>query len=152
MSDSQISKFKAEKLHIVDFKVVKGRIDCPFELTAEDIVAFNTELDYDLSYNFDDHLVKVDFSINITTQTKTLTPSQASGGFTFAFVFRVDNFKDLVVNDGKTKLTVDGNLVSTVITLAYSTARGVLLARFQGTVLDNFILPVIGSNELMKKI
>jgi hypothetical protein len=152
MSDKNASKFDVTKLHFTEFKIIKGRLDSPFEFEKEHIISFNTDLSYEFGFNQSDKLVKVDFGVSVITQSKTMTIQEASGSFSFTYIFLVDNFNELTILDENQNFKIDGDLANAIVSITYSTARGILIARFQGTALENFILPVISPSELMKKI
>jgi len=67
------------------------------------------------------------------------------------FHFTVENFeKFIVVKEGNKK--VDSNLGVTLLSIVFSTSRGIILDRTQGTYLDGLILPVIDPKELFDKL
>jgi hypothetical protein len=43
------------------------------------------------------------------------------------------------------------SLGNALASITYSTSRGILMTRFQGTALSDFILPVINPNNLLEK-
>ena len=64
------------------------------------------------------------------------------------FSFIIDNLNDLVqIHDEKSN--VDGLLGATVLSIAYSTARGIILERTQGSFFNGAILPVVNISNLM---
>jgi hypothetical protein len=60
----------------------------------------------------------------------------------------VDNLKELVQIQGSIS-TIDGRLAATVLGIAYSTARGIVVERTQGTFFNGAILPVINPSSLL---
>ncbi|MNY64312.1 hypothetical protein D3C86_2014030 [compost metagenome] len=48
-------------------------------------------------------------------------------------------------------ITIHPALGNALASITYSTSRGILMTRFQGTVLSDFILPVIDPNSLLEK-
>ena len=74
--------------------------------------------------------------------------TSARGLFRFGFTFRVSNLTDLVQITADQE-TMDGNLAVTLVSIAYSTLRGYLLAKTQGTFLSGLILPVIDPRSLL---
>ena len=63
-------------------------------------------------------------------------------------VFRVDNLDDFIEPQEKGNL-IDGGLGSTLISIIYSTVRGIIFTRTQGTSLGLVIIPVIDPKILM---
>ena len=66
--------------------------------------------------------------------------------------FKVENlidFLDKVETEDKPRYNIDGGLGSTLVSIAYSTVRGIIFTRTQGTSLGSVILPVIDPKKLM---
>ncbi len=63
--------------------------------------------------------------------------------FLIHFRFEVDNFTDFVQHRDKEQAILDSKLTLTLLNIAYSTTRGMVLSRTQGTFFDGVILPVI---------
>ena len=149
MSDNNNSAFNPEALEMADFRLVKGSIESPFDFDPEQVDGHKFELGFDLSFNMEDKLTKADFQVQIGTNSKGENIEEAQGSFQFAFIFHVKNLEDLVKQNTDESTQVDGALANALAAISYSTARGILLTRFQGTALRNFILPVINPNDLL---
>lgn len=140
-----------EKIHIVDFKITNGQIESPEDFQIKKVDGHHFNVDFDLAFNVEDKLVKADFSVSIETKSKSKKAEEAFGAFSFVYVFYVDNLEEL------TNLEKDGTVIThpvlgnALASITYSTSRGILMTRFQGTVLRDFILPVINPNDLLKK-
>lgn len=136
------------KIQLLRVDIVKGVIDNPPHLAIEDLKGFNFDLGYFNGFNLDEKLVKTELEIRISSITEEQELPLATGSFRLAFLFHVDNLEELVrVGD---QLEVNGSLGNAVASISYSTARGILLTRFQGTILKDFILPVIDPNVLLE--
>ncbi|MGI9191698.1 MAG: hypothetical protein ACR2IL_06205 [Chitinophagaceae bacterium] len=148
MLDSQNS-FQPEKITIVDFKMVKGQVDVPEDFDTNEVQGFNLENSLQLGFNLDDKLIKADFTINIETVSKANNNNQASGNFHLVFIYRIENLNELAKLDDKKLIELDPALANAISSLTYSTARGILITRLQGTALQNFMLPVINPSTLL---
>ncbi len=71
--------------------------------------------------------------------------------FHFVYVFHVENLQELAIPDENKGISLNGGLGNALASITYSTSRGILLTRLKGTGLENFILPVIDPNSLLKK-
>ena len=143
------ANFSPEKIEILEFKIIKGEINSPFEYDREKIKGHHFELGYEVGFNLEKKLAKVDFNVQVTTQSEG-SEEEGHGAFSVTFIYGIDNLKELAIPIKKTEeLEVDGRLANALASITYSTTRGILMTRFQGTVLDSFILPVIDPNELM---
>ncbi len=138
----------AEKILIREFKLTKGNIDCPDEFEIQNIDSFNYNVNLNTGFNLEQKLIRADFTVNVSTISKAKT-EEATGSFHFIFMYY---YEDLV---NHTSLKEDGSvgcnpyLANAIASISYSTSRGILLTRFQGTAMQNFILPVVDPNTLL---
>lgn len=144
-----------EKIHIEDVKIIRGQIESPFEFDVDLIEGHDFNVGLDIGFDLENVMAKVDFIVDIRTKSENAT--EASGSFYFVFLFQVENLEDLVTSTDSTQedetpqITMDGDLGNALSAITYSTVRGILLTRFQGTLLENFILPVISPDKLLKQ-
>jgi hypothetical protein len=136
-----------EKIHIIDFKITKGQIESPFEFVTTDVKGYSFKSNYNLAFNLEDKLVKARLYVVVTADGEDRALGTAQGLFELNFVYHVENLSDLVEKEGQ-QLTIDAGLSNALASITYSTTRGILMTRFQGTSLANFILPVIDPNRL----
>lgn len=139
----------ATKINIADFRIIEGQISSPFEFDVNEIQSFESSADFDLGFSFDGNLVKADFSVTVSTVSSN--ENEAMGRFEFVFIYHVENLNDLAILDSNNKVELDSGLANALSSITYSTVRGILMTRFQGTSLENFILPVINPNNLLAK-
>ena len=67
------------------------------------------------------------------------------------FIFKVENMEELVeFNDDEKKAIISFELGINLVSIAYSTMRGVIHTRTQGTVLEGIIIPVIDPKLLLQ--
>lgn len=140
-----------DKIEIVDFKIIKGQINSPFDFEIEKVEGHTFNVDFELGFNLDDKLVKADFSVNVETKSKETDIEEAIGTFSFVYVFYVDNIEELTTLEKDKTVTLHQSLGNALASITYSTSRGILMTRFQGTALSDFILPVINPNNLLEK-
>lgn len=133
-----------------EFRLVKGQIDSPFDFKVGDIKSFDFKVDFNTSFNLDEGLIKADFVIDVTTISNE-PATEAFCNYHFVFLFYLENLKEhaQLVENGE----IDWNpyLANAIASISYSTSRGILIARFQGTVMKDFILPVVDPNALWDK-
>jgi hypothetical protein len=147
MSDN---KFNPEKLTILEYKILKGQIDAPEDFTIENVEGHDIENSFDLGFDLENKLVRTELDVKITTKSKVSVSTEAKGHFTLVFIFEVENLNELAVLNEDNLIDLDPNLANALASVTYSTARGILLTRFQGTALQNFILPLVSPNKLLK--
>ena len=142
---------ESEKIEIVDFKIIKGQINSPFDFDFEKVEGHTFDVDFELGFNLVDKLVKADFTVNVETKSKGEEVEEAVGAFSFVYVFYVDNIEKLTKLEKNQTVKMHPDLGNALASITYSTTRGILMTRFQGTALSDFILPVINPNKLLEK-
>ena len=137
-----------EKIHIREFKLVNGQVDSPFEFLPGNIKSFKYDVDFNMGFNHEEELIKADFTVRVSTVS--IEPSvEAFGTYHFVFIFHVESMGEHVQISNE---AVDLNpyLGNAIASISYSTSRGILMSRFQGTVMKDFILPVVDPNLLLQ--
>lgn len=143
-------KIEAEKIIFREFRLVKGSIDSPFDFKVNKIISFDFGVDLTTSINLEENLIKADFIIKVASVSKEPT-TEATCDYHFVFLFYLASLSEhaQLLDNGN----IDWNpyLANAIASVSYSTARGILMARFQGTVMKDFILPVVDPNALWDK-
>ena len=148
---AEAKKIQPEKIIIREFRLVKEQIDSPFDFKIGDIKSFDFKVDFNNSFNLEEGLIKADFVIDVKTISNEQVTEAYCCNYHFVFLFQLENLKD------HAQLLEDGNfdwnpyLANAIASISYSTSRGILIARFQGTVMRDFILPVVDPNSLWEK-
>lgn len=147
---AEAKKIQPDKIIMREFRLVKGKIDSPFDFKVGDIKSFDFKVDFNTSFNLDEGLIKADFVIDVTTISNEPV-TEAFCNYHFVFLFYLENLKEhaQLLENGD----IDWNpyLANAIASISYSTSRGILIARFQGTVMKDFILPVVDPNALWNK-
>ena len=141
--------FNPEKISILEYKYIKGQIDTPEDFNIEKVKGHDLENTLQLGFNLDDKLAKADFFFNIQTKSSSDNQNEASGAFHLVFIYKIENIEELVSISKEGHLEVNSWLGNALASITYSTSRGILLTRLQGTVFQNFILPVINPDNLL---
>lgn len=138
-----------DNLSMIDYKIIKGNIDTPEGFNVGDVTGYTVNDNLELSFSPQKKWVKADYSIEVATCCTT-SPA-ASVFFHFVFIYYVDNFEELTSIKENHEIEVNPQLVTSIAAISYSTTRGILLTRLQGTVMSDFILPVTNTNNLLNK-
>jgi len=139
-------KLIPNQISMLDFAIISGSIDNPVEHDYTLVNDHNYQVNFNMTYDLKEKMVKSDIKIEIKTKSKKGQVKEASGNFHIAYLFKVENLNELVDETGSIGFEL-GNAISSI---SYSTSRGIIMTRFQGTALSNFILPIIDPNELLK--
>lgn len=139
----------ASKIEIVQIKTLKGNIDADENNNAEQIEAYTYEFGLATGLNPDENLVGLKLTIDITAVGKNDVSLNIKGSYTHEVLFKITDLDDFVVKK-ENRAVIDVALGSTLIGMAYSTVRGIIFTRTQGTSLGTVILPVINPVDIMK--
>lgn len=142
--------FDPEKITFVEFKMIKGQVDTPEFFDAQVVTGHQLENTLQLGFNLDDKLAKADFTVNIKTDSHGKNNQEATGNFHLVFIYKIENLETLAKPDKNNLLILEPALANALASVTYSTARGILLTRLQGTALQNFVLPVVNANKLLR--
>ncbi len=146
-----MSKIKPELIHITSITVLKSNIETT-ESYIDDPVEFKNikvQCAQDSAFNFDDNAVRVRIDISLISVDENDEPIGLNAEYTIEFIFIVENFDEFVI-DMEDHKEVEGILGNTIMSIAYSTARGMVLERTQGTYFNGIILPVIDPKSIIK--
>ena len=142
--------FDANELRIVDFRIIKGEIDAQFEFKLGAVFNFETNMSFDASFDIKTKSIRADMGFEIETVSDN-EQREAKAKFDFVFIYEVGNLEDLV-EEKKGKITnINNNLMVSTAAIAFSTSRGILMTRLQGTAMKDYILPVIDPEDLLKE-
>jgi len=141
--------FDPEKIALVDFKMIKGQVDTPENFDISKIVGHQLDNALQLGFNLDDKLAKADLTVNIKTDSKGANGIEATGNFHLIFIYHIENLAELAIPAKNNKIDLHPGLGNALSSVTYSTSRGILLTRLQGTALQNFVLPIINPNKLL---
>jgi hypothetical protein len=143
--------FEPEKISIREFKMVKGRVDVPEDFDAENVEGYHVDNSLQMGFNLNEKLIKADFTIEIKTKSKSVHSKEAIGLFHLVFIYQVENLSALARSVNNNMIELHPELANAISSITYSTSRGILLTRLQGTAFQNFILPIINPNTLLHK-
>lgn len=138
-----------DKILIRDFKLIKGQLDSPYDFHINTINSFEFKVDYGSGVNLEENLIKSDFTISVTTKSEG-NANEATGSYQFVFIYFVENLSEHVMIMPDAVVDWNPYLANAIASITYSTSRGILLSRFQGTVMKDFILPVVDPNALLQ--
>jgi hypothetical protein len=138
-----------EKIVIREFRLIKGQIDSPFEFQISKIASFDFKVEFDSGVNLEENLIKADFKLSVSTISSE-PATEASGYYHLVFIFSVEELNAHVKIEAEGSIDWNPYLANAIASITYSTSRGILWSRFQGTVMEGFILPVVDPNALLR--
>lgn len=143
-------QLRPEQIHLKEFRIVQGQINSPENIKLKRIKSFQSEVGLDIAFNLEKRAIKADIQVSAATESEGKNKEEGSTFFHIVYFFEVDNIQELVKETTANQLDVHPHLANAIASVSYSTTRGILLTRLQGTALRDFILPVIDPNSLIK--
>jgi hypothetical protein len=148
MSDKSL--FDPEKISMIEFRMIKGQVDTPEDFDNHKVIGFALENALQLGFSLEDKMAKADFTVSVKTQSQGENETEAIGNFHLMFIYKVENLEELAFPELNKQLRLDSGLSNALSSVTYSTSRGILLTRLQGTALNEFVLPIINPNKLLQ--
>ena len=137
-----------EKIHLIKYQLVSGKLENRpdvFELSSEEV---KVGTDFNMGFDLENRIVKSDIRVSYIATGTDEQPVSAE--YHFSFYFKTENLDKLIEVKEDKEITVDIGLGNAIASITYSTTRGLLMARLQGTVFENYFLPVINPNDLLQ--
>lgn len=143
-------KFDPGRVSIIEIKFIKGQIDAPESYSPDTVKEYKINNTLELAFNITEKLAKSEYKVDIETISSNSNNIEAKGSFHIIFIFRIDNLEELAKLTKDNLVDLDPALGNALVSITYSTARGLLINKVSGTPLEKFILPVIDPNTLIK--
>jgi hypothetical protein len=152
---TSIPQIIPEKIIIRSIKVLGGNIEADEKLD----ISLLKDASYDIRYEvlsdllLEEKLCRFIITINIQPVDLSQNRLPIKGSYKIEFIFYIDNLPDFIesIEEEIKKILFHPVLLNTLASIVYSTARGIILTRTQGTSLDGVILPVIDPRLLVEK-
>lgn len=147
-----MSKIIPEKIVILQVKLFRTNLDLTdtFLSNPVNVENFKVNFGHNTEFDFESKSVRIRLEIILEgiDEKEALIGIKAEYGV--VFIFYIDNFEDFI-HEAEGRKEVDSILGITLLSMAYSTSRGIVLQRTQGTYFDGIILPVVDPKELLLK-
>lgn len=147
-----MGKIDPNKILITSIKTLKGNINSTDEESEIAIKQYQIECTSETAVNIDEKLIRVLFKIDIFILNEKGKKTETNASYTNEFIFQIDNLDELTKLLENGIVEIDVELSKTLLSLAFSTSRGMIFSRTQGTILNGIILPVVNPNDLLNSI
>jgi hypothetical protein len=147
VSDKDL-KIDVSQLILEQVQLEQASVYHPEAFDDSQIASFVQDVTHELALNEPDKRYRVRLSFSIKTTMKD-NSEPAEGRFTLQFFFLVKDLDRWLTDTEDKGVAVESILASTLAGISYSTARGILLTRFQGTAFQNIILPIISPMQMV---
>lgn len=144
------NSFDIEKVRLDGIVITYASIENKTDIISFDKKQFIRKFTYgfEAGANIEKNKLKVIFKCEMLTEKKSdREPIDISGTFEVAYTFTVKNLSELASLEDS-QLKIDNELLISLFNLVYSTSRGVIYTRCQGTIVDDFVLPILPTTKL----
>jgi hypothetical protein len=141
-----------EKIHLLQVKVFQSSLEAEEGFLEEPKLpaSFKISITRKVANKVDEGMTRIRLFIKLDgMHPDQEEPLGITAQYGIEFFFRVDNFKDFVRSEAEGEYQIDALLGSTLIGIAFSTARGIVLERLHGTYFGEVVLPVVSPMQLL---
>lgn len=137
------TKIIPEEIHLFHLDVLESSIK---DLAQAGGFEFNLKVAHTIMHNLKEQRVKIGLLIDLNAKDNT---QKANAHFSMDFHFQIEHLGNFyeIQNDGSPLFS--GLLISTLFSISFSTARGVIYERLSNTNLQGILLPVINPKRLL---
>lgn len=142
--------FDIEKVSLDEVVITNASIENKTEITSFDKKQFLRRFSYgfEAAADIEKNKLRVLFTCEMKTERRVDGETiDISGTFEISYTFTVRNLGELASIEDK-QVKIDNELLTSLFNLAYSTSRGVIYTRCQGTIVNDFILPILPTSKL----
>jgi hypothetical protein len=145
-------KFNIELVSLDSINVISAALDNRSGFTTIDHSGLDVSFQYQLipSVSIRSNKIQVIAEYEIRAARSDSDKLDISSKYSIVFLFSIKNLSELAVLDDTGLISIDDEMLSSLLNITYSTSRGILYSRYLGSVLDGVILPVISTADLFK--
>ncbi len=149
MSKKETSKFDPRKLALHAIRVLHFSYQVSDEYLANprEVRGVALHIDKEFAFQLKENAVLIRLQGEIQGQGDEESPLGVEARFLIEFYFSVENLKEFTRTERDGSVAMELLLAASLLSIAYSTARGILFERLKGTVLERGILPIIDPKE-----
>lgn len=145
-----MANINPDRIKMINIRTLKGNINSDGADTDLDPKNYEIECIPEIAANLKESLIRVVFKIDIHILNTEGKKSATSGSYANEFIFEIDAIEDFVKPRESGEVDINPELATALLSLTFSTSRGMIYTRTQGTILDGIILPVIDATELQQ--
>lgn len=149
----KIPKLDPELIHMESLRVLKAHFEINKEFIDEqlEIASFGMDTESEPGYNLSENRMKFRLAIGLTGFDSEEKPLKIKADYIFEFLYSIENLNDFVINNENGEIQMESVLGATIAGISYSTARGIILDRTQGTDFNGILLPIVNPVSLLRE-
>jgi hypothetical protein len=140
------------QISLSDIKILKSSVVTDEERVVKpsDFSSVKVGCKQITSFNLTDKSIRIIMDIGLCGVDEENSDVGVRGDFRFEYVFSVSNLGDYISDHDNSK-KIDGNLGVALMSIAYSTSRGIIYEKIAGTFLAGSVIPVIDPSKLISE-
>jgi len=147
--DAKKNPIIPEKIDILQISITYSSINSDPELIGDsEIHGFDMNMGHDIAYNFEGRKCRVRLRLEFGAIDLDHKHFDLTANFNAECHFKIDNMGDCIKRTKK-GIQIDKILPATLLGMAYSTLRGVILERTSNTLFSGLIMPVINPMKVL---
>jgi hypothetical protein len=150
MSKTKVPTVDADKIHLSAIKVIKARFDTSEEFleSPKETAGFEFGIAKDFAYNLGEKRTRLRLFFTFDGRNEQEESVGLTAEYGIEVHFHIENMEEFVQEKGD-GMQIDSVFGATLLGIGYSTARGIILERMQGTFFDSVILPVTDPHKVL---
>ena len=152
MTEKKRKQVLPDQIHLLSVKILKGNLSAEDSIDEQEgkEVSFTSDYKIQLGTSIEGNAVRIVFTI-ILACLNNKKEFIASAEYTIEFIFTIQDLQEFI-DQSKDPFIMDNHLVCTLLAIVYSTTRGIVLTRTQGTIMEGIIMPVVNPTTLLESI
>ena len=148
----KIGEVIPEQIHLLAARVIKYKIDSSDEYLENPISPQGLEfsLAKDIAHNFDEEMARYRLYFELIGMKNENEKLELEAEIGIEFHFKIENFKQFL-KESKDETQVSLDIAASLMAIAYSTSRGMILEKTQNTYFNGIIIPVIDATKFLLK-
>lgn len=135
-----------EKIHLINIKWVKENTVLLDKKLSQN-PTYNFTIAHNIMHNLEKQLVKIRLFVDMNGIINE-KPINQGGNYEVDFFFQIEELQNHYQTIEE-KPVFNGVFVGTLLSISYSTLRGILFTKWKDTVLESVLLPVISIPSLL---
>lgn len=148
MNKVKLNPVDPKQISILKINVLKSNIESPVDESQDEnnVTGYTMSLGNEINYDVESKMVRIRLFLSFEGVKKNDEKSGLKGDFNLEYHFQVNNLEENI-RDEKGVLKMNKDLIATLMGMAYSTSRGIVLERSSNTFFKGLIIPIIDPNE-----
>lgn len=139
----------ADKINLVNVKILKSNIEAGSSFSKDVKCEKSLLFNHDSGVNINDKNILI--TLNIKIDFKGVNEDQSAiGEFKIQYLFHIENLEELMRISVSETPNLSGELAATLMGIAYSTSRGIILTSTENSVLGGILLPVVSPVKILE--